>query len=84
MPAAHHTVSTGRMPFLPPNEQRQSTEGTFIHIHPTHLRIHVYPFIMFSAGQQRAAGEHLAAQGVLVQFHGRLRGVRWAAVERAP
>jgi len=28
MPATHHSVFTGRMPFLPPNQQRQSTEGT--------------------------------------------------------
>jgi len=27
-PASHHSVFTGRMPFLPPNQQRQSTEGT--------------------------------------------------------
>jgi len=26
-PASHHSVFTGRMPFLPPNQQRQSTEG---------------------------------------------------------
>ena len=26
--APHHSVFTGRMPFLPPNQQRQSTEGT--------------------------------------------------------
>ena len=26
-PAPHHSVFTGRMPFLPPNQQRQSTEG---------------------------------------------------------
>jgi len=26
-PAPHQSVFTGRMPFLPPNEQRQSTEG---------------------------------------------------------
>ena len=25
--APHHSVFTGRMPFLPPNQQRQSTEG---------------------------------------------------------
>ena len=25
--ASHHSVFTGRMPFLPPNQQRQSTEG---------------------------------------------------------
>ena len=28
IPAPHHSVFTGRMPFLPPNQQRQSTEGT--------------------------------------------------------
>jgi len=27
-PAPHHSVFSGRMPFLPPNQQRQSTEGT--------------------------------------------------------
>jgi len=26
-PTSHHSVFTGRMPFLPPNQQRQSTEG---------------------------------------------------------
>jgi len=27
MPAPHHSAFTGRMPFLPPNQQQQSTEG---------------------------------------------------------
>ena len=27
MPTPHHSVFTGQMPFLPPNQQRQSTEG---------------------------------------------------------
>ena len=27
MPAPHHSIFTGRMPFLPPNQQRQSTEA---------------------------------------------------------
>jgi len=27
-PAPHHCVFTGRVPFLPPNQQRQSTEGS--------------------------------------------------------
>jgi len=27
MPASHHSVFTGKMPFLPPNQQRQSIEG---------------------------------------------------------
>jgi len=26
MPVPHHIVFTGRMPFLPPSQQRQSTE----------------------------------------------------------
>ena len=30
-PASHHSVFTGRMPFLPPNQQRQSTEGKHTH-----------------------------------------------------
>ena len=29
MPAPHHSVFTGRMPFLPPNQQRQSTETCY-------------------------------------------------------
>jgi len=29
MPAPHHSVFTGRMPNLPPNQQCQSTEGNF-------------------------------------------------------
>jgi len=30
MPVPHHSsFFTGRMPFLPPNQQRQSTEGKF-------------------------------------------------------
>jgi len=28
MPAPHYSVFTGQMSFLPPNQQRQSTEGT--------------------------------------------------------
>jgi len=27
-PTPHHSVFTGQMPFLPPNQQRQSTEGS--------------------------------------------------------
>jgi len=29
-PAPHHSVFTGQMPFLPPNQQLQSTEGTSV------------------------------------------------------
>ena len=35
MSAPHHSVFTGRMPFLPPNQQRQSTEGArYVNIEP--------------------------------------------------
>jgi len=27
--STHHSVFTGRMPFLPPNQQHQSTEGDY-------------------------------------------------------
>jgi len=30
MPAPHHSVFISRMPFLPPNQQHQSTEGTWM------------------------------------------------------
>jgi len=33
---------TGRMPFLPPNQQRQSTEGTYIHTHTNLYRARNY------------------------------------------
>ena len=33
-PAPHHSVFTGRMPFLPPNQQCQSTERQFILFFP--------------------------------------------------
>ena len=32
MPAPHHSFFTGRMPFLPPNQQCQSTEGKALNI----------------------------------------------------
>ena len=34
-PAPHHSVFTGRMPFLSANQQRQSTEGNIFSIHLT-------------------------------------------------
>jgi len=30
-PASHHSIFTGQMPFLPPDQQRQSTEGMMVH-----------------------------------------------------
>ena len=38
-PAPHHSVFTGCMPFLLPNQQRQSTEGQKQHTHT-----HTHPF----------------------------------------
>jgi len=29
MPAPHHSFFTGQMPFLPPNQQRQSTKSNY-------------------------------------------------------
>ena len=37
MPAPHYSAFTGRMPFLPPNQQCQSTEST-------HTRLHTHTF----------------------------------------
>ena len=36
-PAPHHSVFTGRMPFLPPIQQHQSTEGTYLPLTVTKL-----------------------------------------------
>jgi len=42
-PAPHHSVfCTGRMPFLPPNQQRQSTEGQ-LHAHQRYLIVLRHP-----------------------------------------
>ena len=37
MPAPHHSVFTGRMPFLPPNQQHQSTESNSFKRHLGHI-----------------------------------------------
>jgi len=34
----HHSVFTGRMPFLPPNQQRQSTGGKFYAVDASYMR----------------------------------------------
>jgi len=34
MPTPHHSVFTGRMPFLPSDQQRQSTEGNTVNNYP--------------------------------------------------
>ena len=52
MPAPHHSsFFTGRMPFLPPNQQRQSTEGKY-----TYAVTHTHPFNGPFPGLPRWAG----------------------------
>ena len=38
MPVPHHSFFTGRMPFLPPNQQRQSTEGNTVELSDIQFR----------------------------------------------
>jgi len=45
--STHHSVFTGRMPFLPPNQQRQSTEG--IHAIKILAEISIYGFVYLLA-----------------------------------
>ena len=56
-PVPHHSVFfTGRMPFLPPNQQRQSTEGnTYIH---TYIHTHTN---LYSAKNRKNESEMLIA-----------------------
>ena len=47
MPAPHHSVFTGRMPFLLPNQQRQSTEGKRCHYQDEeNLGLHHFCFFL--------------------------------------
>jgi len=46
MPAPLRSVFTGRMPFLPPNQQRQSTEGTEESDRAIEYRIYVTALLM--------------------------------------
>jgi len=39
MPAPHHAIFTGRMLFLTPNQQFQSTEGKFHKIPPINFSV---------------------------------------------
>ena len=40
--APHHSVFTGQMPFLPPNQQRQSTEGNETNHRPVTLTFNLW------------------------------------------
>jgi len=52
MPATHYSFFTGRMPFLPANQQHQSTEGTFLNIYekksPVLKEMHKKKIVFFS------------------------------------
>ena len=58
MSAPHHSVFTGRMPFLTPNQQRQSTEGTeMVGKHKSVKLTFVAAFAVHRAGTATAADE---------------------------
>ena len=48
-PAPHHSVSTGRMPFLPPNQQRQSTEGCSFPVGIITMETTIYVLLILSS-----------------------------------
>jgi len=59
-PVPHHSVFTGRMPFLPPNQQRQSAEGMNI---CTDSRQYIFVLSHTSA-------DMLSAMDTVLQRHG--------------
>ena len=59
-PAPHHSVFTGRMPFLPPNQQRQSTEGTLLL-----LRLILILILLLQQQQQQPFYGHYIGQPAL-------------------
>ena len=49
MPVPHHSVFTGQMPFLPPNQQHQSTEGNIKDIHrENNFKSHIPGFTLIN------------------------------------
>jgi len=68
-PRQHPTTQffTGRVPFLPPNQQRQSTEGNWIALgpdyqYPLRQSIHLYMFYTLSVSQRdRTNDSHIQA-----------------------
>ena len=76
MPVPHHSFFTGRMPFLPPNQQRQSTEGI------STLRLKFYPPAV--ALRRRGSGYSVPgaqtrceSSGTSCTFWSELNPVRW-------
>ena len=70
MPAPRHSVFTGQMPFLPPNQQRQSTEG----IHLVSVKdkgLHSYSLLLDvddDVGWYEN-GRHIITSGVIICRH---------------
>ena len=48
-PAPHHSVFTGLMPFLPPSQQRQSTEGKSKFLKRTAVRLLIMMVVIHSS-----------------------------------
>jgi len=67
MPAPHRSVFTGRMPFLPPNQQRQSTEGT------TEITEHPKWCATFILQQQPYYGQWPLHRSTCISQHPQLR-----------
>ena len=47
-PAPHHSVFTGRMPFLPPSQQHQSTEGNLMYCISKQIYVSVFQCVSLS------------------------------------
>jgi len=63
-PARHHSVFfTGRMPFLSPNQQRQSTEGTTTPI-PHHLMFTGRMFFLMPNQQCQSTKDTMGGGGI--------------------
>ena len=60
-PAPHHSVFTGRMPFLPPNQQRQSTEDNCLETYFCHIM-----FLQNSTISALTDSSHLSEQTICV------------------
>jgi len=66
MPVSHHSVFTSRMPFLPPNQQCQSTEGTEVPL----LRIKLITNTWNAVVYARVAVRHLVVAFVVLHVQG--------------
>ena len=65
MPVPHHLVFTGRMPFLPPNQQRQSTEVTEVVV-IVKVKVKAFPYSIPSVGPGADPGVQAVSPQVTV------------------